>query len=143
MTFQILCTPTNCVPDQSLCHTNMNKGTTLFTMPRIAIFKFSRLILKTWIEYGSITIFNEKILSICFLFLAHVIRLIRCIVNELSMSTCYTINSNLVPLISSSCVVAPGRALIHVFNNPSATEGYLSWGYLSNKLEFFTLYKYI
>ena len=36
----------------------------------------------------------------------------------------------------------PGRALIHVFNNPTATEGYLSWGYLSNKLEFFTPYKY-
>ena len=36
----------------------------------------------------------------------------------------------------------PGRALIHVFNNPSATEGYLSWGYLSRKLEFFTPYQY-
>ena len=35
-----------------------------------------------------------------------------------------------------------GRALIHVFNNPSAAEGYLSWGYLSKKLEFFTLYQY-
>jgi hypothetical protein len=35
---------------------------------------------------------------------------------------------------------APGRALIHVFNNPSATEGYLSWGYLSKKLEFLTPY---
>jgi hypothetical protein len=38
---------------------------------------------------------------------------------------------------------APGRALILVFNNPSATEGYLSWGYLSKKLEFFTPYQYI
>jgi hypothetical protein len=28
----------------------------------------------------------------------------------------------------------PGRALRHVFNNPSATEGYLSWGYLSKKI---------
>ena len=35
-----------------------------------------------------------------------------------------------------------GRALIHVFYNPSATEGYLSWGYLSKKLEFFTPYQY-
>ena len=35
-----------------------------------------------------------------------------------------------------------GRALIHVLHNPSATEGYLSWGYLSKKLEFFTPYKY-
>ena len=38
--------------------------------------------------------------------------------------------------------VSPGRALIHVFNNPSATEGYLSWGYLSKNLEFFTPYQY-
>jgi hypothetical protein len=37
----------------------------------------------------------------------------------------------------------PGRALIHVVNNPFATEGYLSWGYLSKKLEFFTPYQYI
>ena len=35
-----------------------------------------------------------------------------------------------------------GRTLIHVFNNPSATEGYLSWDYLSKKLEFFTPYQY-
>jgi hypothetical protein len=34
----------------------------------------------------------------------------------------------------------PGRALIYVFSNPSATEGYLSWGYLSKKLEFFAPY---
>ena len=33
-----------------------------------------------------------------------------------------------------------GRALIHVFSNPSATEGYLSWGYLSKKLELFAPY---
>ena len=33
-----------------------------------------------------------------------------------------------------------GRALIHVFSNPSATEGYLSWGYLSKNLEFFAPY---
>ena len=39
-----------------------------------------------------------------------------------------------------SHVHAPGRALIHVFSNPSATEGYLSWGYLSKKLEFFAPY---
>ena len=39
-------------------------------------------------------------------------------------------------------VLSPGRALKHVFNNPYATEGYLSWGYLSKKLEFFTPYKY-
>ena len=39
--------------------------------------------------------------------------------------------------------MSPGRALIHVFNNPSATEGYLSWGYLSKKLELFTPYQYI
>ena len=36
-----------------------------------------------------------------------------------------------------------GRALIHVFNNPFATDEYLSWGYLSKKLEFFTPYQYI
>jgi hypothetical protein len=36
----------------------------------------------------------------------------------------------------------PGRALRYVFNNPSATEGYLSWGYLSKKLELFTPYHY-
>ena len=36
----------------------------------------------------------------------------------------------------------PGRALIHVFDNPSAPEGYLSWGCLSKKLEFFTPYQY-
>ena len=35
----------------------------------------------------------------------------------------------------------PGRALIHVFNNPYAMEGYL-WGSLSKKLEFFTPYEY-
>ena len=38
-------------------------------------------------------------------------------------------------------ILGPGRALIHVFNNPSATEGYLSWGYLSMKLEFITPYQ--
>ena len=37
-------------------------------------------------------------------------------------------------------ISSPGKALIDVFNNPSATEGYLSWGYLSKKLEFFTPY---
>ena len=37
-------------------------------------------------------------------------------------------------------IYIPGRALIHVFSNPSATEGYLSWGYLSKKLEFFAPY---
>ena len=31
-----------------------------------------------------------------------------------------------------------GRALIHVFSNPSAIEEYLSWGYLFKKSEFFT-----
>jgi hypothetical protein len=36
--------------------------------------------------------------------------------------------------------ISPGRALRHIFNNPSATEGYLSWGYLSKKLELFTPY---
>ena len=39
-----------------------------------------------------------------------------------------------------TCLTILDRALIHVFNNPSATEGYLSWGYLSKKLEFFTPY---
>jgi hypothetical protein len=39
-----------------------------------------------------------------------------------------------------TCLTIPDRALIHVFNNPSATKGYLSWGYLSKKLEFFTPY---
>ena len=45
-------------------------------------------------------------------------------------------------LIPLCCVFtwSPGRALIHVFNNPYATEGYLSWGCLSKKLEFFTPY---
>jgi hypothetical protein len=38
--------------------------------------------------------------------------------------------------------IGPWRALIHVFNNPYATEGYFSWGYLTNKLEFFTPYQY-
>ena len=33
----------------------------------------------------------------------------------------------------------PGRALIHVFNNPYATKGYLSWGCLSKKLAFLHL----
>ena len=36
-----------------------------------------------------------------------------------------------------SSMHSPGRQLIHVFNNPYATEGYLSCGYLSKKLEFF------
>jgi hypothetical protein len=36
----------------------------------------------------------------------------------------------------------PGRALIHIFSNPSATEEYLIWGYVSKKLEFFTPYLY-
>ena len=35
---------------------------------------------------------------------------------------------------------APRGALMHVFYNPYATEGYLSWGYLFKKLEFFTPY---
>ena len=43
---------------------------------------------------------------------------------------------------SLSICKTPGRALIDVFNNPSGTEGYLSWGYLSKKLEFFTPYWY-
>jgi hypothetical protein len=36
--------------------------------------------------------------------------------------------------LQSTLDKCPGRALIHVFNNPSATEGYLSWGYLSKKI---------
>jgi hypothetical protein len=40
-------------------------------------------------------------------------------------------------------IKGPGRALRHVFNNPSATKGYLSCGYLSKKLELFTPYQYI
>ena len=38
--------------------------------------------------------------------------------------------------------MSPGRALIHVFNNPYATEGHLSRGYSSNRLELFIHYKY-
>ena len=34
----------------------------------------------------------------------------------------------------------PGRALIHVFNNPFATEGYLSWGYRSNQENWTSLH---
>ena len=44
------------------------------------------------------------------------------------------------PILQDS--LSPCRALIHVFNNPSALQGYLSWGYLSKKLESFTPYKY-
>ena len=39
-------------------------------------------------------------------------------------------------------VSCPGRALIHVFNNSFAMEGWLSWGCLSKILEFFTPYPY-
>ena len=42
----------------------------------------------------------------------------------------------------NNTMAIPGRALIHVFNNPYATEGYQSWGYLSKNLKFFTPYQY-
>ena len=52
---------------------------------------------------------------------------------------------SLTPKPKHSCMFDqyPGRAPIHVFNNPSMTKGYLSWDYSSNKLEFFTPYQYI
>ena len=35
------------------------------------------------------------------------------------------------------------RVLVHVFDDPSVTElEYLSWGYLSKNVEFFTPYEY-
>jgi hypothetical protein len=45
-----------------------------------------------------------------------------------------------VPQFIRNNPIGPGRALRRVFNNPFATKGYLSWGYLSNKLELFTPY---
>ena len=50
--------------------------------------------------------------------------------------------SSTTNVLHSETWIFPGRALIHVFNNPYVMEGYLSWGYLSKKLEFFTPYHY-
>ena len=43
-------------------------------------------------------------------------------------------------ILKNTSIFNPGRALIHVSKNPYAMEGYLSWGHLSKKLEFFTPY---
>jgi hypothetical protein len=52
------------------------------------------------------------------------------------------LDSTEIKVYAYKCGFNPGRALRHVFNNPSATEGYLLWGYLSKKLELFTPYQY-